>query len=86
MDNEKTLEFKKAIGIKFIDGQRINKKNTSGYPGVSFEKKTGLWFAYIHVDRDRIFLGRFASKEDAIAIRKKAAAERQRNKTLEFIA
>lgn len=59
---------------------RISKKtparnNTSGHTGVSQNKKTGLWHAYISVHYRHIRLGEYAKYEDAVAARE--AAERK---------
>lgn len=58
-----------------IEANKPNCKNTSGYPGVWYHKKRGLWEAYISIHRKRIFLGRYAKKEDAIKARKRAEEE-----------
>lgn len=48
------------------------KNNTSGVTGVCWYPKYSQWVAYINVDNNRIHLGYFDKKEDAIAIRKQA--------------
>lgn len=50
----------------------INSKNTSGHMGVSFNKQTSQWAAYIKVDQKRIHLGLHDDKSDAITARKAA--------------
>lgn len=57
-----------------IETDKPNCKNTSGYKGVWFNAKRGLWEAYISIHRKRIFLGRYGKKEDAIIARKQAEA------------
>ena len=54
---------------------RLRRNNTSGRVGVSFIKKTGLWYASIMVDGKTKSLGYFASFEEACAAR--GAAEGQ---------
>lgn len=49
--------------------------NTSGVRGVSFEKASSKWAAYITVRGKRRFLGRFADYDDAVFARKQAEAE-----------
>lgn len=49
---------------------RIN--NTSGTTGVSWNKYLNKWEAYINFQKQRIRLGYFENKNDAIDIRKKA--------------
>lgn len=48
------------------------KNNTSGVVGVSFNKKDGLWYSYIQVNKKLIGLGYFKEKDDAIKARKEA--------------
>jgi hypothetical protein len=49
-------------------------RNTSGHKGVDYCKKTGRWVARISVYKKRIHLGKFPTKEEAIAAREAAAA------------
>lgn len=51
---------------------RIQKNNTSGRTGVSFNEKTNLWVARINVKGKAIFLGYFNSFENACEAREKA--------------
>jgi hypothetical protein len=44
---------------------KISKRNTSGYKGVSFHKPSGKWRAVIGYRKEKISLGLFYSKEDA---------------------
>lgn len=46
--------------------------NTSGVTGVCVDNKYGKWNAYIRVDGERINLGSYTNKEDAIVKRKEA--------------
>lgn len=63
-----------------IDGTMIysivdrskNKNNTSGFNGVSFQKRTGKWRAYINFKRKQYYLGSFTALDDAISARKAA--------------
>ncbi|MBF5091303.1 HNH endonuclease [Novosphingobium sp. NBM11] len=55
--------------------QRLRQNNMSGALGVNWDKRHGRWAAKIQHDGKRHFLGRFKSKDDAIAARK--AAEQQ---------
>ena len=43
--------------------------NTSGVSGVYFDKQRGRWTASISYNKKRLFIGRFANKEDAIRAR-----------------
>jgi hypothetical protein len=49
--------------------------NRSGIKGVIWEEKTKRWRARIIVNQQRIHLGYFSNREDAIAARENAAAE-----------
>ena len=55
--------------------QRINSKNTSGQPGVIWDKPRNKWKAYITVQNKIINIGRFDKVEDAIAARLEAEKE-----------
>jgi hypothetical protein len=50
----------------------LQKNNTSGVTGVSWNKLGNKWEAYIKINKKIIHLGRYAEKEDAINARKKA--------------
>lgn len=55
--------------------------NTSGYPGVNWDKTHERWVARINVGHNkRICLGYFRTKEEAIAARKSAEEEQRRAK------
>lgn len=51
---------------------KINKLNKSGTSGVYFNKINRTWMARISVNNNRIHLGSFKDKEDAINARKNA--------------
>lgn len=62
----------------FVDGttlsgisssRKINKNNSTGVRGVSFDKKRNKWVAQITFQRKNHCLGRFDDKEDAIDAR-----------------
>ena len=50
----------------------LRSDNASGVAGVSFDKARGKWMARIKVGDKYLMLGRFATKEDAIAERRRA--------------
>lgn len=62
---------KRFKGNKGLDG-KPRKNNTSGYPGVSFQKNMNKWFAYIWRNGRRYPLGYYKYKKDAIQARQKA--------------
>ncbi len=49
--------------------QSLRKNNTSGITGVHFNKKRNKWESYIMVDGEKILLGCYENKEDAIQAR-----------------
>ena len=51
---------------------KVSKNNTSGVTGVSFDKRSQKWFAYIWIDYKRISLGYYNNFVDAIKARKEA--------------
>lgn len=52
--------------------KRLNPKNTSGYPGVTWCKKHNYWKVKITVNDKNIHVGSFHSLEEAIDARKQA--------------
>ena len=46
--------------------------NTSGYVGVSWNKKSNKWRSRIHINKKEIFLGEYVDIQDAIDARRKA--------------
>lgn len=55
-----------------IQNRALSSNNTSGVTGVSWDKRTGKWVARIGVMGEKINLGYFLSKQDAINARKSA--------------
>lgn len=54
---------------------KVSKNNTSGYPGVYLDKKSGSWYSQIWSDWKCLSLGSYRTKEEAIAARKSAEAK-----------
>lgn len=67
LDNRKICEGKENLRIANYSENRSNRikasYNTSGYKGVSFDKRRGKWYAQITAKRKHIFLGYFPTKE-----------------------
>ena len=55
-----------------IEREKPYKNNKSGYKGVYFEKKRGIWKAVIYVRKECIYLGSFHDIKDAIRAREDA--------------
>ena len=53
----------------------LSSSNTSGFKGVSYDKKSGKWRAMISVNGKQTHLGLFANKEDAIKTRYESAVK-----------
>lgn len=52
--------------------QKVYRSNTSGYKGVSFNKRAKKWVAWATKNRKQYFLGYFSSPEEAFAVRQEA--------------
>lgn len=53
---------------------RLSDANTSGFKGVSFNRRLGKWEAYITKNRRRRKLGYFTKKSEAVKVRRAAEA------------
>lgn len=71
MDNRKS-NLRIATQSQNNQNKGLQSNNTSGYPGISWDKKNQKWQTYIYVNCKRIFLGRFLNFEDALQTRQKA--------------
>jgi hypothetical protein len=70
-DNRKS-NLRITTNSQNLMNRRLQKNNTSGVTGVSWNKLGNKWEAYIKINKKIIHLGRYAEKEDAINARKKA--------------
>lgn len=53
----------------------MNRNNTSGFKGVSWNKVAKKWETRIKVDKKYLFLGYFLNKKDAFKTYRKAVKE-----------
>lgn len=74
LDNRR-LNLRAATQSENIANARRRKDNTSGFRGVTFNKRVGRWAAQITVDRKTRGLGYFATAEDAARAYDAAAIE-----------
>lgn len=76
-NSRRTIEqnLKYHTNLQVIRDDKPPKNNTSGVRGVTWDKETRKWYAYISVHRKRISLGRFKDFEDAVKARKAAEDE-----------
>ena len=73
--NNKRSNFRVATRSQQTVNQGLRSHNTSGITGVSWSKQEGLWKAYITVNKNKMHLGGFANKENAIIARLRAEAK-----------
>jgi hypothetical protein len=67
--------LRKCTQSENMRNQGVRTNNTSGVTGVTWDKSRSKWEAYVRINGKTIHLGRFSSKEDAVAARKKAEEE-----------
>lgn len=74
----KTLEEARVFEtnvISIMPNRELNKNNTSGHTGVSWNKTKGKWVARIQFQKNMYYLGAFENIDDAIKARKEAEKE-----------
>jgi len=71
LDNRKS-NLRTTTHSENLHNRPKQSNNTSGYKGVSFDKETGKWRAFIKYPDKWHNLGRFEKKSDAIKARKLA--------------
>lgn len=59
--------------MNYYKGKTVARNNTSGFTGVSWDKRVNKWVAEIKINYKRYRLGFFDNKEDAIRAREIAA-------------
>ncbi len=65
--NDRWINLRPATGTQNKANNGIYRNNTSGYPGVYYDKERGHWRSKGVVDGKRRWLGRFATAEEAYA-------------------
>lgn len=73
--NNNVSNIRLATKKQQLGNTKINKKNKSGYKGVSLNAKSNKWYAFIRVERKSIFLGSYNNKEDAAIAYNRAAVQ-----------
>lgn len=56
--------------VNISDKRKLNKNNSSGIRGVTFDRRHNKWVAQITFQRKNHYLGRYSTKEEAIEGRK----------------
>jgi len=72
-DDNRWANLREATPTQNKCNQPVRRDSASGLKGVHQDRITGRWRAYISVDRKRINLGFFATKEEAHAARLRAS-------------
>lgn len=67
--NNRKYNLRKASFSENARNKSVQKNNSSGFTGVSFDKKSDKWRAYIRIDGAQKTLGFYKDKEDAIKTR-----------------
>ena len=67
--NNRKNNFRLATQQENTRNRSVSKNNTSGVTGVSFDNYHQIWKAYITVDNNRINIGSYSNKDDAIRAR-----------------
>ena len=73
--NNRKNNLRSATCTENARNYSMQKNNTSGFSGVSWDKERSQWVAYIIINKKRKKLGRFINKDDAIRVRLEAEAK-----------
>ncbi len=73
--NNRILNLRKATPFQSIGNTPVRKDNTSGYKGVSWEKRHKRWRARIVIDSKDVYLGEFVCKHQAAKAYNEKASE-----------
>lgn len=72
LDNQKS-NLRLANKSENARNCKLQKNNTSGFRGVSFQKQLRKWMAYIKLNNKRVYIGVFFTKEEAAYARDEMA-------------
>jgi len=72
LDNRRS-ELRLCSHTQNIRNAKLSKRNTSGYKGVSWDKRTKSWASAIRVNKKTIHLGRYSTPQEAHEAYKQAA-------------
>lgn len=64
-DDNRISNLREATGSQNGMNKPVQKNNTSGFKGVSWNKDRGKWAASVHINKRKIHLGLFDSLESA---------------------
>lgn len=73
--NNRRYNLRNATTTENAQNRTKQKSNTSGIVGVEWRKDHNKWYANISVNKNRIWLGSFGNKDDAIRARLNAEAK-----------
>jgi len=65
-DDNRICNLREVTRLENCRNKSLSKKNTSGYIGVSKERKSKIWNVSFCIDNQQKFFGSFRKKEDAI--------------------
>ena len=64
-DDNRLCNLREATAAENMQNRRLNKDNTSGFMGVSWDKTNKTWLARIRINSKKLDLGRFSTPEAA---------------------
>lgn len=67
--------LREATRSENLQNHGLSPRNTSGFSGVTWEKRTRKWLVSIKVNKKRIHLGRFTNLAEAAVVRAEAKAK-----------
>jgi hypothetical protein len=68
-DDNRLINLREASNSQNTCNRDVRRGSESGLKGITQDKRTGRWRAYVHVGGKRIWLGFFTTKEEAHSVR-----------------